>query len=211
MTSADRVSQARSLRTPDDAVRLYRSWAADYDHDVFEVMGFTGTDRIADLLAEHLPALDVAVVDLGCGTGAAAARLVQHGISVIDGIDISPEMLEVAADRGVYRHLMTADLTQPLTGFDRDGAHRYGGAVSAGTFTTGHVGADSIATIVQLLQPGATVAWVIAEALWPSFELTMAQAGFRTLFVALEPIRRGGPPEAMMVARLSHEPQGPPG
>ena len=71
MTSADRVTRARSLSTPDDAVRLYESWAADYDHDVFEVMGFTGTDRIADLLAAHVPDRGQPVIDLGCGTGAA--------------------------------------------------------------------------------------------------------------------------------------------
>jgi hypothetical protein len=29
MTSADRVARARSLQTPDDAVLLYESWAAD--------------------------------------------------------------------------------------------------------------------------------------------------------------------------------------
>ena len=199
------------MRTPHDAVQLYRSWAADYDHDVFDVMGFIGTDRIADLLAEFLGDRDVSVVDLGCGTGAAAARLVQHGFTAIDGIDISPEMLSVAADRGLYRNLVTADLTQPLTGSGRDGGRRYGGAVSAGTFTTGHVGADSIGAIVELLQPAAIVAWVVAEALWPSFERVMTELGFRMLFVALEPIRRGGPPEAMMVvARWSHDSQGPP-
>ena len=62
MTSADRVARAALVpcETPDDAVRLYDSWAADYDHDVFEVMGFTGTERIADLLAAHVPDRDQA-------------------------------------------------------------------------------------------------------------------------------------------------------
>ena len=115
MTSADRVTRARSMQTPDDAVRLYDSWAADYDHDVFEVMGFIGTDRIADLLAAHAPDRDQPVIDLGCGTGAAGVRLAHHGFGSIDGVDISPAMLDVAAQLGVYRHLFTADLTQPLT------------------------------------------------------------------------------------------------
>ena len=128
MTSEDRVTRARSLRTPDDAVRLYDSWAADYDHNVFEVMGFIGTDRIADLLAAHAPDRDQPVIDLGCGTGAAGVRLAQHGFASIDGVDISPAMLEIAARLGVYRHLITADLTQSLTI-----EHRYGASVSAGT------------------------------------------------------------------------------
>jgi predicted TPR repeat methyltransferase len=198
MTSADRVSQARSLQTSDDAVHLYAEWARDYDHDVFDVMGFTGTARIADLLAERLPLRDTPVIDLGCGTGIAAVRLAEHGIAVVDGVDISPEMLEVAARRGVYRQLITADLTGPL-----DIDHRYGGSVSAGTFTTGHVGAAAIASIAELLLPDAIVAWVVAESLWSPFDAAMAQAGFEMLHVALEPIRVGGAPEAMMVvARL---------
>jgi predicted TPR repeat methyltransferase len=198
MTSADRVTRARSLRTPDDAVRLYDSWAADYDHDVFEVMGFIGTDRISDLLAAHEPDRNQPVIDVGCGTGAAGVRLAHHGFGSIDGVDISPAMLDVAAQLGVYRHLVTADLTQPLTI-----EHRYGASVSAGTFTTGHVSADVINAIVTLLQPGAVVAWVIAEPLWPSFQPAMELRGLRMEHVALEPVRRNGPPESMMVvARL---------
>ena len=198
MTSADRVARARSLQTPDEAVRLYDSWAADYDHDVFEVMEFIGTDRIADLLAAHAPDRDQPVIDLGCGTGAAGVRLAQHGFGSIDGVDISPAMLDVAARLGVYRHLVTADLTQPLH-LD----HRYGASVSAGTFTTGHVGADAIPALVTLLQPGAVVAWVIAEPLWSSFQQIMEQQGLGMMHVALEPVRRNGPPESMMVvARL---------
>ena len=198
MTSDDRVARARSMQTPDDAVRLYDSWAADYDHDVFEVMGFIGTDRIAELLAAHAPDRDQPVIDLGCGTGAAGVRLAHHGFRSIDGVDISPAMLDVAAQLGGYRHLFSADLTQPLT-ID----HRYGASVSAGTFTTGHVGADAIPALVTLLQPGAVVAWVIAEPLWPSFQQTMEQQGLRMVHVGLEPVRRDGPPESMMVvARL---------
>ena len=137
------------MQTPDDAVRLYDSWAADYDHDVFEVMGFIGTDRIVDLLAAHVLDRAQPVIDLGCGTGAAGVRLAHHGFGVIDGVDISPAMLDVAAQLGVYRHLLTADLTLPLTI-----EHRYGASVSAGTFTSGHVGADAIPSLVTLLQPG---------------------------------------------------------
>ena len=119
------------------------------------------------------------MIDLGCGTGVAGVRLARHGFEMIDGVDISPAMLEVAAQLGVYRHLLTADLTQPLTI-----EHRYGASVSAGTFTTGHVGADAVPGIVALLQPGAVVAWVIADSLWPSFRLTMEQCGLRAVHTA---------------------------
>ena len=98
-------------------------------------------------------------------------------------------MLDIAADVGVYRHLLAADLTQPLPL-----EHRYGASVSAGTFTTGHVGADAVPALVSLLQPAAVVAWVIAESLWPSFEVVMEQHGLHIEHAALESVRRAGPP-----------------
>ena len=61
---------------------MYRDWAVHYDLDVFGTLGFTGTDRIVDLLAEHVPDRESAVLDLGCGTGAAGVRLRAHGFTV---------------------------------------------------------------------------------------------------------------------------------
>jgi predicted TPR repeat methyltransferase len=123
--------------------------------------------------------------------------LAELGLATVDGIDISPEMLQVAARRGVYRHLITADLTRPL-----EVEHRYDGAVSAGTFTSGHVGPDALPAIVALLQPGAVIAWVVATSMWPSFEPAMTALGFRMRSVTHEPIRREGPAEAMMVVAV---------
>jgi predicted TPR repeat methyltransferase len=198
MTSADRVSRARSLQTPADSVDLYRDWASTYDHDVFDVMGFIGTHRVADLLAEHVPDRSASVVDLGCGTGVSGVRLAQHGFTAIDGVDISPEMLAVASGRGVYRRAIVADLNVPGSIDDR-----YDASVSAGTFTSGHVDASALPAIAAVLRPGAVVAWVIAETMWPSFETAIGQLGFEMLHAALEPIRRDAPPEAMIItARL---------
>ena len=66
---SDAVARARSLSSVEDAVALYGEWASTYDDDVFAELGFTGSVRIAELLARALPDLDQPVVDLGCGTG----------------------------------------------------------------------------------------------------------------------------------------------
>jgi predicted TPR repeat methyltransferase len=202
VTAADRVSRARSLQSAAEAVALYRDWAADYDHDVFEVMGFTGTARVAELLAEHVLTEHgsdphAPIVDLGCGTGAAGVRLAELGFTTIDGVDISPDMLAVAARRGAYRRLVTADLTAI-----GEVAPEYAGAVSAGTFTTGHVGADAVAGIARMLAPHAVIAWVVADPLWPAFEPALRSCGFAVRQADLEPVRRDGPPEARMVVAV---------
>ena len=71
----ERVARARAARSAGETVAAYREWAARYDDDVFGALGFTGSARIADLLASHLDERDGAVLDLGCGTGAVGVRL----------------------------------------------------------------------------------------------------------------------------------------
>ncbi len=195
----DRIARARAIRSPADAIEVYREWAADYDDDVFGTLAFNGTNRIVELFALHQPERSAPVVDLGCGTGAAGDRLREHGFTTVDGIDISPEMLQIAAGRNVYRQLLVADLTAPMPG--PSGA--YGGSISAGTFTSGHVGPDAIPEIIRILRPGAIVAWVIASSVWTAFEPAVAAARLQVLHDAEEPIRQHGPAEArMLVAQL---------
>ena len=186
-----RVLRARASRSVDETLDAYRDWAADYDRDVFEALGYTGSDRIADLLADHSADPTAPVLDLGCGTGAVGSRLASLGFTAVDGIDISRAMLEVAAHKGVYRALLEADLERPLpvsTG-------SYAAAVSAGTFTAGGVGPGVLAEVRRVLRPGATVAWVIGS--WKQFEPLLRD--WEVLHLAVEPIRRDGPPEATMV------------
>lgn len=191
----ERIARARAARSPEEVAALYREWAADYDADVFGAAGVTGTDRIADLLAEHLADRSTPVLDLGCGTGAAGVRLRAHGFTAVDGVDLSPEMLAVATRTGAYRSLVAADLNRPLPVLDGI----YGAAVSAGTFRDGHVGVDAVPGILRVMRPDAMVAWTIAD--WSPF----ADLGtkWKVLHRVREPFRRGGDAEmTMLVARI---------
>jgi len=197
---SDPIARARSLSSVEEAVKLYGEWASTYDDDVFGELDFTGSARIAELLASVLPDLDQPVVDLGCGTGAVGRRLAQLGVTTVDGVDLSPEMLTVAARTGAYRSLAVGDLNALPKGLNAT----YAASVSAGTFTTGHVGPGAVPRLMELLRPGGLVAWVIAAGLWPRFEPVLATNRLEVLHQAIEPIRRDAPPEAVMfVARLS--------
>jgi predicted TPR repeat methyltransferase len=197
---SDPIARARALFSVDETVKLYGEWASTYDDDVFGKLGFTGSARIADLLASVLPDPDQPIIDLGCGTGAVGRRLAQLGVTRVDGVDLSPEMLAVAARSGAYRSLTVGDLNALPKGLNRT----YAASVSAGTFTTGHVGLGAVPRLMELLRPGGLVAWVIAAGVWPRFAPVLATNSLEVLHQAIEPIRRDGPPEAMMfVARLS--------
>lgn len=196
--TGDPVVRARALAGPDQAAELYREWAGTYDDDVFGRLGFTGSARIAELLIGHLAGPTAAVLDLGCGTGAVGRRLAELGATTVDGVDLSPEMLELARRTGAYRHLTVQDLTAA----DLEVGGPYAATVSAGTFTSGHVGPSVVPRLLAAVEPGGVIAWVIGAAVWPGFEAALAPLAPDVLHRAVEPIRRDGPPEAVMyVAR----------
>jgi trans-aconitate methyltransferase len=195
--SEDRIARARSITSAGEAAEVYADWAATYDEDVFGRLGFIGSARIAELLVAHLPDRTMPVLDLGCGTGAVGVRLAELGVTTIDGVDLSPEMVAVAEQTGAYRTLMVADLTAEVGAGGVDlGVH--GALVSAGTFTSGHVGPDAVPRLLRLLEPGGLVAWVIGSEVWPAFETVLSASALTVLHVAHEPIRRGAGLEAVM-------------
>jgi len=48
-------------------------------------------------------------IDLGCGTGLVGVRLESH-VGTMDGVDLSPNMIRLAARRGIYGELAAADM-----------------------------------------------------------------------------------------------------
>ena len=131
-----------------------RSIAANYDAQVEGELGFAAVARTADRLAEKLAetaAQKGPILDVGCGTGLAGLRLDALGFGPIDGLDLTPEMLEQARRRGVYRKLIEADV---MTALPFDDAV-YEAVIATGVFTLGHVDATPMNEIVRLMRPGA--------------------------------------------------------
>ena len=87
---------------------IYANWAGTYDKDVAD-WGYATPKRIA--LALRLSGANPAkpVLDFGCGTGLSGVALKAAGFSQIDGTDISPEMLALARERGIYDHLWESE------------------------------------------------------------------------------------------------------
>jgi len=151
----DRGSQllagAYALNTPDDHVSYYRDFAEHYDKVFAEGLGYVYPAAIAAKLAMQ-PLSDGPILDIGCGTGLVAAeirRVIPD--AVLDGIDISPEMLEASRSKGLYRSLLQADLTGDFTHVPKN----YGVIVSAGTFTHGHLGPQPLVELLSHCAPAA--------------------------------------------------------
>ena len=163
------LADAYALATPQDSRQLYARWAATYESDFVALNQYVIPDRVAEVFADAAGRVDGRVdgpvLDVGCGTGLVAVALVRDaagdGIDwMIDGVDISPEMLAVSATkirpdgRPLYRELLEADLTAPVDVADGS----YAGVVSAGTFTHGHLGPAALSTLIRFGRPGAVFA-----------------------------------------------------
>jgi SAM-dependent methyltransferase len=83
----------------------YGEWVATYERTVEDAMDIDLLNVLVTPWATRQCA-----VDLGCGTGRTGAWLLRQGVASIDGVDLTPEMLEVARSRQVYRNLAEADV-----------------------------------------------------------------------------------------------------
>jgi len=115
---------------PNDYVRsLFDQYANHFDQHLTEVLGYQ-TPAVLDALLRHVaPSSDLNTVDLGCGTGLCAPYLRNYSRN-LSGVDLSQQMLDKAAERGLYDELACADLTGYLAG--HEGA--YDLAVAADVF-----------------------------------------------------------------------------
>jgi SAM-dependent methyltransferase len=146
--ATDDLEGAYALKTPEDNRDYYRRFAGTYDSGFVADTGYVYPREVALLFLESAGPRDRPVLDIGAGTGLVAESL---GDLPVDGIDISPEMLEAAGAKGLYRNRIVGDLTGPLDLPDAS----YGGLVSSGTFTHGHVGPVCLPELLRVARPGA--------------------------------------------------------
>ena len=154
------VDDAYAVETPEQNKALYENWATTYESGFIEYMGYVYHRTVANLFVAHRTDGDGDVLDVGCGTGIVGAELRRLMVEPVDGLDLSPAMLEQAADKTgpggdpAFRRLIPADLTETLPIDDAT----YSGIVSAGTFTHGHVGPDAFDELVRIAAPNAVFA-----------------------------------------------------
>jgi SAM-dependent methyltransferase len=86
----------------------YGEWVRTYEQTVQDEMDLRLLERLGsvDWTAPRV------ILDLACGTGRIGVWLRRRGSTAsLDGVDITPEMLDIARGRGVYRTLAVADVT----------------------------------------------------------------------------------------------------
>ena len=147
------LDEAYSVKTPDDNRRLYAKWAATYESSFVDAKQYRYPKAIAEVFNDVLPPV-TRVLDIGTGTGLTGMYVTRlRPEVVIDGMDISPEMLAQAQLKTredgsvVYRALYERDLTVAVPNENAP----YEALFSSGTFTHGHLGPECLRNLLPLL------------------------------------------------------------
>ncbi len=96
---------ARGYRT-EDVRSGYAEWLRTYEATVADLMDIPLLEALTSVPWASLRS----AADLGCGTGRTGAWLRRRGVAAIDGVDLTPEMLDAARETAVYRLLVEGDV-----------------------------------------------------------------------------------------------------
>ena len=127
---------------------LFDGYADGFEEHLVEVLNYRAPDLLVDELRRMPRGFDCAL-DLGCGTGL-CGLLLRPLAKSLHGVDLSGNMVERAAARGVYDALAQADVAQYLA----DTECRYDLVLAADVFI--YVGAlePVFAGVARVLAPG---------------------------------------------------------
>jgi predicted TPR repeat methyltransferase len=102
-------------RASDECIQqLYQRFSSFYEFNVCEELYYEAPQRLHDLIKGIVgERQDLTVLDLGCGSGLAGLRL-KPLAARMTGVDLSPEMIELARARNIYDRLEVAEITRFL-------------------------------------------------------------------------------------------------
>jgi predicted TPR repeat methyltransferase len=163
-----------SAKTPEQLAKAYAAWAATYDSETAS-LGYLLPFLITAWVARYVPAGEGPLLDAGCGTGLSGLSLKALGYDRIAGLDLSNDMLKLAAGRQAYDDLRQAMLGDVLPW--PDGHFR--AFFSTGVFTIGHAPASGLRELVRITKSGGHAIFTVRDQVFDS-------GGFAAVIAELE-------------------------
>lgn len=134
-----------------EAVEAYKTWAPWYEHHIID-MGWEAPSLCSGLLLKHMGTFGK-ILDVGAGTGLVGRSLKDAAAElVVDALDLSPDMLSLAAEKEVYRHIITGSATS----MDID-SNTYDAVICVGALNFGHIPAYALRECVRVVKSGGFV------------------------------------------------------
>ncbi len=148
-------------KRPEEVAALYDGWAGSYDAEM-AVAGYRHPTIALALISRHVERGTAPLLDAGAGTGLIGEWLGIMGYPHVEALDISEGMLAEARKKRAYKALHCLALGGPLPFHDG----HFGAIVSAGVFTSGHVGVEGLPELIRICRPGGAIVLTVKNTLW---------------------------------------------
>lgn len=148
MNTDNKVELVYTSQNNQELSKNYDLWAKEYDQELEDEFGYFCPEPAVEILAKYLPK-SAKILDAGAGTGLVGQLLNQRGYENLEGIDLSPGMLEEAENKKVYNKLTQMVLGEPLD-FATD---FFDAIISVGTFTYNHAPSSSFDELIRITKP----------------------------------------------------------
>ena len=168
MVKENFFDKAYTLKTSEDAKRMYDRWAEVYDQDLSNGK-YQQPVRCAKALQEQESDKNIKLLDVGCGTGLSGLALKDSGFQNIDGCDLSQGMLNKAAELGIYNKLFSCNLNEPPIDA-KDG--EYDALTAVGVFSFGHIMADAVEELLRVIKTNGIIVIVLNDHFYEEGSLT---------------------------------------
>jgi len=161
----------------DKVLGVYDDWATKYEDDVRK-WGYKMPEQVAQRMVAYSQKMwgnDVKIseiphLDAGAGDGLSGEALVKEGYQNVIGIDLSPEMMEIAKKRNVYEKTVVVDLNKPPMPFENE---QFQSISCVGTFTYIDEKSGILLDFLRVTRPGGIIVytsrtddvdrWIVAE------------------------------------------------
>lgn len=157
---------AAAYNRSEDKEQQYDEWAASYDSDLVDDMGYVAFRDAGDIFIDLVPDTSLRILDVACGTGLAGEYLQAKGFDTIDGADFSREMLALANRREVYRSTWQHDFTTEKT-LDNP----YDALICVGLFSFAVPKISDMHHVINCVKPGGLCVITVNGAAWEALGL----------------------------------------
>ncbi|EKV03248.1 methyltransferase family protein [Leptolyngbya sp. PCC 7375] len=172
-----------SSQNPNELRRNYDQWAATYEIDVSGVWKPVPL-AAALMLSEQISNKRGVILDVGVGTGLVGMALAELGFDDLIGIDISPGMLEQAAEKRIYRSLICCAI-----GDERFGdLERVNGIIATGVFAETHAGSAELRVLQERIEPEGVLVFTARRSFLSKLQGVLDQPGWTLIDTKVMPI-----------------------
>ncbi len=153
------------LESKEKVLKYYTNWTQNnqYNQDMID-WDYSGPKNAVKLFTNFVNDKSILILDAGCGTGLVGHELKKEGFSNFIGVDFSQPMLDLVP-KDLYKKLELADLNHTL----KYSNNNFDAIICVGTFTYGHVKAQSINEFLRVIKKNGLICFTVNEGIYEKY------------------------------------------